>query len=211
MIYKHLFSVNILLLLAALQLVSCHAFAQTTTARHNVNITASKFTLYGTTNLNSFECTLVEDHPTGPMAVKTQSSEYDIHFEGLEMKYNINDFDCGLEAMSDDLKHTLKSGDFPYLTLRINDIKIKDEYQEIEKLSVISEVTITLAGVKRDVSILEGYVINHSRESLTLSGLQQLEMKSFNIEPPTKFFGMVKVNNELSVGFEISMEATPMK
>lgn len=174
-------------------------------AKHEVSITSSTFTIYGTTNVNAFECELAQNIPHKPIVVYSKSTDHDINFDGLTMAYPIKDFDCGLEAMSDDLKLTLKSKEFPELYLTINSIHIKQESQEIEKLKVISSVTIKIAGISRTTTIEEGMVINHSEDALTLSGKQQMTMKDFNIEPPTKFFGMVKVNNDLSVGFTIDM------
>lgn len=185
-------------------LISLHSYGQQQ-AKHEVSITSSTFTIYGTTNVNAFECNLVQNTPFKPIVVQSRSTDHDINFEGLTMAYPIKDFDCGLEAMSDDLKLTLKSKEFPELYLTINSIHIKQESQEIEKLKVISSVTIKIAGISRTTTIEEGMVINHSEDALTLSGKQQMTMKDFNIEPPTKFFGMVKVNNDLSVGFTIDM------
>ncbi len=186
-------------------IIFCNVSFSQSKAEHLVNITSSKFTLYGTTNLNEYTCELIVPDSTGSIAVRTKANDYELRFTGLEMDYRINDFDCGLEAMSEDLKKTLKSKEFPYLTLRINKIKIKNEPQEIEKLSVTSEVTIILAGKSKNISIRDGYVVNHSENSVTLTGKQELNMSDFEISPPTKFFGMIVVNDELSVGFEINM------
>lgn len=180
-------------------------------AEHHVVVVSSSFTLYGTTNLNQFECRLVQDNPTTPMVVRTRKSAYDLAFEGLELTYPIDEFDCGLEAMSHDLRKTLKSSQYPELYLRINEIRIKPETNEVETLQVVSSVTIKIAGVTRHTQIDEGLVINHTEDSLTLTGYQSLAMSDFNIQPPSKFFGMVQVSNELSVGFEIVMDVKTMK
>lgn len=182
------------------------------TSEHQVSITSSKFVLFGTTNLSDFRCELVQKAPATAIPVKSNKSEYQIKFKGLEMRYPLEDFDCGLEAMSQDLRKTLRSDTYPYLYLRINDIRIKqDEAQEIEKLTVVSSVTITIAGVSHSTVIEDGLVINHSEDALTLTGNQLVNMNDFNIEPPSKFFGMVRVNSELSVSFELNMEVKTLK
>lgn len=173
---------------------------------HEVSITSSTFTIYGSTNLNTFECTLVQNVPSNSISVTSQKSEMEIFFTGLTMEYPIKQFDCGLEAMSQDLRNTLKYEQYPNLYLTINSISIKKENQEIEKLKVKSSVTIEIAGVSYQTSVEDGIVINHTENALTLSGTQKLSMSYFNIEPPSKFFGMVKVNSDLSVGFSIDME-----
>ncbi|VXD12918.1 hypothetical protein [Marinoscillum sp. 108] len=175
-------------------------------SHHEVTISSGRFILQGTTNLNTFECTLSQALPCKPIVVKTTSEARQIRFEGLELKYPVSEFDCGLEAMSQDLRKTLKSDAYPYLLLRINDIQIKNESQEVAKLTVVSSVTITLAGKSHDALVENGLVINHSEGALTLAGTQHLSMHDFDLEAPTKFFGMVKVNDELNVSFELRME-----
>ena len=175
-------------------------------SHHEVTISSGHFVLQGTTNLNTFECTLSQTLPGKPMVIKTTSETREIRFEGLELSYPVAEFDCGLEAMSQDLRKTLKSDTYPNLLLRINDIRIKNEHQEVSKLTVISSVSITLAGVSHHALVENGLVINHSEGALTLAGTQYLSMNDFNLEAPTKFFGMVKVNDELNVSFELRME-----
>ncbi|MFY0607108.1 MAG: YceI family protein [Cyclobacteriaceae bacterium] len=189
-----------------LMIVAWQSRAQSEKLNHQVIITSSHFTLVGTTNLNTFSCSLVQEFPTLAMPVTSTNGEYHISFSGLELTYPIKEFDCGLEAMSQDLRNTLNAKNFPNLVLKINDIFIKRKPQEIENLDVSAEVTITLAGVSNDITIKEGTVINRSEEALTLTGKTDISMESFKLNPPTKFFGMVKVNSELQVAFELNMK-----
>ncbi|UXP32589.1 hypothetical protein N6H18_01210 [Reichenbachiella agarivorans] len=171
-----------------------------------MSVTASHFVIYGQTNVNTFECEMDQRYASDPIMVKSLWSKNRITFEGLKLRFPLNDFDCGVEAMSNDLKETLKSDSYPYLYLQINYIQIKEGKQEIEKLSVVSSIDITLAGVSKKYEIKNGNVINHSESSLTLTGHENLDMTDFKIDPPVKFWGMVKVDSQLSVGFEIKME-----
>lgn len=39
----------------------------------------------------------------------------------------------------------------------------------------------------------------------TLSGSKQMKLSDFNLVPPTKFLGLVKVKNEITINFEIKL------
>ncbi len=81
----------------------------------------------------------------------------------------------------------------------------------MEKLDVKSFVTISLAGVERTKMIEEATVINHDDQTVTFKGSKVLQMTDFKIEPPTKFLGLVSVEDVLEVSFEIKMRTTPIK
>ncbi len=189
-----------------LLLIQFSGYGQTLWLEHKVVLTESRFKLDGTTNVNTFTCNLVQDYAQKPVNVITTSRSNNIVFEGLAFQYPVETFDCGLEAMNQDLHQTLNADSYPLFGLQIKDIIIKDQPQEIERLFVLAHVVITLAGVSREITITDGLVINHTASSLTLSGSQLLKLPDFGLTAPTKFFGMIKVDETLLVHFQLDME-----
>ncbi|XOV92971.1 MAG: hypothetical protein ACFHWX_22580 [Bacteroidota bacterium] len=179
-------------------------------SHHQVNILSSKLTIHGKTNVNTFECELNQAFNHEILEVTSENSDLVIDFDGLVLKYSIDKFDCGHEIMNKDFREILNSEEHPYFFLKINEIYIREETSEMEKLDVKSFVTISLAGVEQTKIIQDGVVINHDDQTLTFKGSRSLQMTDFNIKPPTKFLGLVTVEDELIVSFEIQMRTTPI-
>ncbi|MFT6883514.1 MAG: hypothetical protein ACJAVY_002319 [Marinoscillum sp.] len=186
-------------------------YAQTALLEHKVVLTESRFVLDGTTNVNTFTCKLIQGYGQKPVNVITTSRSNNIVFEGLAFQYPVETFNCGLEAMNQDLHQTLNADSYPMFGLKIKEIIIKEQAQEVERLFVLAHVVITLAGVSREITITDGQVINHTARSLTLSGSQLLKLPDFGLKAPTKFFGMIKVDETLSVHFQLDMEVDTLQ
>lgn len=186
-------------------------FGQSTNASHLIKVKGSAFTIEGSTNISSFQCYLTKTNYSDTIAIERTWRHRTITFDRLTLKYPVNEFDCQIELMTEDLQSLLQSDRFPYLFLRVKTIEVIDGPQEIENLDVSSEVNVTIAGVTREVRVDKGSVVNHSESLLTFQGKVSLDMVDFGIEPPVKFFGMVKVDNLLEVSFSITMEVTDLK
>ncbi len=131
-----------------------------------------------------------------------------IDFDGFDIKYSIEDFKCPLSAMTKDLRSILKADQQPYLSLILESIAIGSHNEDFEELDVTAVATISIAGVKRKISIEDGIVTNHSSASLTLEGATKILLTDFNIEPPTKFLGLIKIKDEVNIEFEVGMVLT---
>ena len=184
---------------------------QTGTRLHEVEVLSSSLVIHGKTNVNKFDCKLNQQLDEETLRVTSEVTDLKLDFDGLVLKFGIGEFDCGHEIMNKDFRAILKSERYPFLFLKINEIYIKEETSLMEKLDVKSFVTISLAGVERTKIIEEATVINHDDQLVTFIGSKVLKMSDFKIEPPTKFLGLVSVEDELEVSFEIKMKTVPIK
>ena len=194
-----------LIMLVAL-LSSHEIFSQVNYGYHKVNIESSTITINGKTNINQFECFTDQSSLNDSILVKNIWSNLKIEFEGLILKYRIDDFSCGIQAMTKEFRELMKAESEPFLFLHLNSITICQDNNAFEELDVDADVKILLGGEERLIQIEGGKVINHSSARMTLKGEKRLLMSDFNIEPPTKFLGLVKANDEIEIEFEIDME-----
>ncbi|MEQ9467445.1 MAG: hypothetical protein RLN88_08540 [Ekhidna sp.] len=201
------------LLISIYVLASSFAAAQNGSATYNyhrVSIVSSSITIHGETNVNRFKCEMNQPALNDSIVVKNLWSNQKLEFVGLKLKYRVDQFDCGMQAMNNDFQDLLKAGEEPYLYLQLNSISLHDTNDAFEELDVDAEVEIFLAGVRKKVAIEGGKVLNHSSAHMTLRGEKDLLMTDFGIEPPTKFFGMVKVTDDISIEFEIGMKVSAL-
>jgi len=192
--------------LILMMLISLGSFGQNRAINyHKVNISSSSITLFGETNVNSFDCTMNQPVFNQHILVKNIWSDSTLKFEGLQLEYDINEFDCGLEAMNKDFQKLLKADEEPSLLLALNSITLHPGNDAFEELNVEAEIKIIIAGMTKTVTSSQCTVLNHSEAHLTLRGSKELLMTDFNIEPPVKFFGMIKVKDKIDIEFEIEM------
>ncbi len=180
--------------------------------QHAITIGSSEFEINGRTNVSSFQCSLKEDYTEKTLLVESVLwSNTQLSFGGMEFSYPVTNFECALRPMTKELHETLNASEYPELLLEVRDITVTDGNSEIQNLQVGAHVTITLAGVKKDILISDGFVINESGDSLVLGGSKELLLSDFNLEPPTKMLGLVRVMDQLLVSFRIAMKAQSIR
>lgn len=193
-------------LLLLLSVVTIQLYGQVSSRQHEISISSSEFAIKGATNVNHFECRLENYVPHDTLDIRSSWDQHSIKFTNLVLSYPVAAFDCGLEAMNQDMQQLLNSEEHPLMHLHIKKITLKDNQKAIETLYVNSLVDLTVGGVKQEVRVNDGIVTNHSETSLTFSGSVELNMRDFNLEPPVRFWGMVQVKEQLTVAFAVRME-----
>jgi polyisoprenoid-binding protein YceI len=89
-------------------------------------------------------------------------------------------------------------------------MKVKEETKEIDHVKVQSTVSMSIAGITRDIVIEDGTVVNHSENAMTLSGNLKFNLSDFGVRPPEKFWGMVRVEQAMTVSFCIDLDVKPI-
>ncbi|MCS5490683.1 hypothetical protein [Algoriphagus limi] len=162
----------------------------------------SEVVIVGKTNINTFEC---------------QSFKYsgkDVLTEILfpEQKYAVwsgevvlssDSFDCFNRIMTKDFHETVRAEEHPEIRVRFLDLVRKNLGTPQESLT--GNVEITLAGVCRRFPISCKLFKEEDGKTL-LKGSQEVTFKDFQIDPPVKFLGAVKVQNSISVNFGLVLE-----
>lgn len=179
--------------------------------KHKVKVLSSEITINGTTNVNVFECSLNEKGENEELKVSSNWDQKRLSFDGLILSYDLKGFDCGLKVMNNDFQEILHADEYPQMKLEIRIIHIPSSNTEIERLHVHSDVSVQIAGVSRRYLVEEGRVINKSEEELIFEGEQRMNITDFGISPPEKYFGMVKVNNPITVSFSVRMKVNTIQ
>lgn len=195
------------LFLLVVLLISYSSFAQ---KNHMVWVLSSEFTIHGSTSVNSFQCTMTEDESGVPLGVSTEWSEKKLSFEGLELVYNLADFDCGHPMMNEDFRDILQADKYPEFKFVIRDLELTPGNREIEKLDVTADVSVEIAGVSRRFVVRDGNVINKTEQELVFEGSQAMKITDFGIEPPVKYL-LVKVKDEIKVDFSVYLRVKTKK
>lgn len=162
----------------------------------------SSLSIEGRSNVNSFRCDITEylqpdtiymfkeDQPLKPFAIKG----------GLSI--DIKRFDCHHKYITNDLRKTLKADEQPVLRIKLLNIGYYNGNAE----NIKGWVCIELAGVAKRAEI-DYQVQSPNAGVLQLNGSRKLKFSDFGLKPRQKMAGLIKVEEELTVRFQLILHS----
>jgi hypothetical protein len=163
----------------------------------------SSLRIEGKSNVNTFKCDIIEylNGDTILIYRGNASEQTQIATKG-GLTLNINRFDCHQNHVTADLKKTLKASENAYMKINLLSfahIKVNTPNQEIK-----GYVEIQLAGVTKKIE-MDYVVVKNQSGSLHMIGTRKLLFSDFNLTPPRKLAGMIKVEEEITVRFQLML------
>lgn len=118
----------------------------------------------------------------------------------FEIPVPISAFKTSNPSMHRDFLELLKANRYPYINIAINYPMLKRIYMERD--DTVSQFEITMAGVTNDYRI-SCRVVNCVDDYVHIMGSKEIKLTDFNLEPPEKFLGLVKVDDSVMINFGI--------
>jgi len=165
----------------------------------------SRFWIRGTSTVNTFSCTV--DSVRGDGALPTGSSDVSTAAERAEgaasLTVPVQQFDCGRTQMTEDLKETLRADEHPTIRFRLHEVEDTvppDRADGWHRVAALGYLTVS--GTERLVRVTaEGRPVEEG--IYRLRGCKPIRMTYFGVEPPTKFMGVIKVDDRIEVHFDL--------
>lgn len=160
----------------------------------------SQIFINGKTNVNDFSCQGLRNIKTDTLVLEYDDFGKATFTEG-KIRIEASKFDCQNRIMNKDFKETINSDSHPFITLELLSIQkpLSEVYYDA---SFQSKVAITLAGHKKVLPI-NLILERRGPHTVEMIGKKNLHFTDFNLTPPQKFMGMVKVENEIDVDFKL--------
>jgi len=109
----------------------------------------------------------------------------------------VRDFEASNPLMYDDFLKLIKAREFPVLRIIISKKQLERSFKT--ERNSCPDIEIMLAGVTRIYKIdCDFYDCGNN---LFIQGLKMINLSDFNIQPPVKLNGLVKVKDEIEVNF----------
>lgn len=163
----------------------------------------SSLTVNGSTNVNTFQCDIANYNlPDTLTCFKLQPRGAVLPLTG-KLNLNIDAFDCHNKMMTNDLRKTLKSKEFPILSVKFLTINSFPDFKNPSKITGI--VDIGLAGISKKFEI-NYYFTTDDKQQVHLKGDQKIHFSDFNLNPPSKLGGIIKAKDELLVEFKLNLK-----
>ncbi len=138
-------------------------------------------------------------------AFRCDARRVESHFTGLEqagtVKVLVASLDCANPRMNGHLQQALKMRQHPEIALRVKSIQLGPRNGDHLKVTTFAE--LTLSGQTRSI-VIDGEA-RQTETGLAMTGRHRLRMTDFGVKPPTLMLGVVKVKDDVTVGFEFSI------
>jgi len=171
----------------------------------------SQFWIQGEASTIDFTCKVsqVEGEAALPTTQSALSSSSEERETKVIVRVPVTAFDCGNSRMTKDLQDALQMEEHPKIRFELVHARVGtplDTSGTWRKVNVLG--TLTIAGTKRLVNLeAAGHALDKHR--FRVRGCTPIRMTHFNIDPPTKAFGLIKVKNRVEVQFDLLAYAPP--
>jgi len=159
----------------------------------------SELGIGGTTNVSDFYCGS-DTYVGNDKLYETIMPDGGVSWNGT-INIRAYSFDCANKIMTSDFQSIILAEQYPFITMQFIDLYKKDELGTI----LAGEAVVTLAEGSKKINIT--CRMERMKDGvMKLTGSHTFLFSDFGLEPPKKFFGTIKVNNEVTVDFKILLK-----
>jgi hypothetical protein len=164
--------------------------------------------IHGESNVNNFSCKVDRYYSADNLVLYNNPGEK-YTFSDNQIVIDPRRFDCGKAPLTRDFQQTLKTDENPEIIISFISLSslpcnsCKEDF-------VDGLVRITMAGVTKE-SVITFSVKTSIHGTKVLQGIQEFTFSDFELDPPSKFMGMVQVKNQLSVTFALQFQELALK
>jgi polyisoprenoid-binding protein YceI len=165
----------------------------------------SRLWVSGTSTVRSFQC------PAGTFDAKVESSVADAvtavlagekAVSTIEVTVPAEKLDCRNGTMNEHMRKALKAKQFPTVVFRASSY---DLARTSDSVGVTLNGTLTLGGVDKPITV-NAQAKPGADGTLIVSGTREIRMTEFGLKPPTLMLGTMKVDEKITVGFEVVLK-----
>lgn len=179
-------------------LTSVTTFARQINETKSIIHNESELKINGTSNVVDFECNYSQQISTDTLNHSISYGD-SLFITGDALVLESSNFDCGRRSINRDMQKTLKVNEYPYLSISLSSIEIADE------LPFDSQISVTIAGINR-IERVEISEFSSTDSSISFKGSGQVLLTNYELKPPSALFGLVKVDDQISISFDLTIE-----
>lgn len=121
----------------------------------------------------------------------------------------VKSLNCGKRAMNRDMYGALKAEDHPVINYRVLEASLNNESPDSLSgegvwMSIRTRGVMEIAGVEDTTTVtVLGKILEGNQ--FRVKGVKEIHMDTFNIDPPSKMFGLVRASKDLIVHFDVTV------
>lgn len=122
------------------------------------------------------------------------------HFKTMELSIPVEDIESDSGRLTRNLQDYLEVDDHPLITFKMNGIESVSVDGDSAKIT--ANGVINAAGVDHETTMNVTATVNNGK--VTFSGIQELLMTDFGIDPPTAMLGSIRARDEISIIYSLT-------
>nr|WKN34619.1 hypothetical protein K4G66_19795 [Tunicatimonas sp. TK19036] len=163
----------------------------------------SSLKIQGSTNISTFRCRYEGDLSRDTLSIRIQPQSDSLwQLEEANISIKVACFDCGNPMMNRDFQNLLEYEQHPDLKLSLLSLWVREAPNQ--GCQVWVRVRFTVAGEDRIYEVPISNVPESGSPS-AYQGEQCLNITDFHLTPPKKFMGMVTVDEEVTIAFDLHL------
>lgn len=152
-------------------------------------LAGSSMKINGTSNVNTFECGLANELESKEIQLQYTEKRGFYVLRGASFFVQVTNFDCGNKIMTTDMHNALREKEYPKMYFELLTI-------DVQKSTI--EILITIAG-RTNKYQLQYQQKKNNPDDINVGIHTDFTMSEFGIVPPKVMFGMIKVNDQVSI------------
>lgn len=197
--YYSIFSFVVTMLLSATAIQNTQQDREVWVVKSN-----SSLKVDGKTNVNHFSCLIGSYGRTDTIYCVRAGTTTDLMSVFSRISIPVIKFDCGLKMMTKDLQKTMKHEQYPYMYIDFKQFSRSLNLGNIP-VQLSGQADIYLAGVSKKYQI-QCTAKNVGAGQIELKGSKQIRLTDFNLKPPSKLGGTIKVEDQMDVEFTLFLK-----
>jgi len=159
--------------------------------------------ILGTTNVSKFQCENYSNSGTEYLTQRLTANHGEVGQWNGEVLITSTNFDCNNALLTKDFKKTIEVDQYP--TIIVKFLSLIKESETVNQKNLTGEIEITMVGISKKYPISRVFLSKNGDNAL-FSGERKILLSDFNIEPPVKFLGVVRVQDSIMVNFSLVLE-----
>ena len=165
---------------------------------------SSSININGKSNINDFSCKASTIYQYDTLDVRYINENNIYRVENASIEIDLNGFDCGNPLVDKDFAKLLQKDKYPMLKIYLKRITLNKI--KAGNLSGKADFEIEIAGINKryeakfNSSITKGIRL--------VEGKLELSISDFNLTPPRKLLGLIKVSEEILIEFRYHIQKT---
>jgi len=167
--------------------------------KNNLSACENYIIISGESNVNKFNFTYI-----APTLAESKKTARGAENEFLGLLIPVRKFKPSNPKMYDDFLSMLKADEFPYIgiVLHRRDFSI----EKVSSSDIPEKISVTIAGVTREYFV--NCSLTYCYGKIILKGMQTIRLTDFELKPPVRLSGIVRVHNEINVSFGFILNFT---
>jgi hypothetical protein len=154
----------------------------------------------GSSNINQFACDVRRYLHCDTLTFATDAKGKRLHFQCRTVHIDVSEIDCHHKFITSDLRKTLRHEQYPFM--KIHFVSLDDPFAIQVGQPVKGIVEIELAGSLRRMEMVFA-IKSQAGRLFHLSGSKSFFFSDFNLEPPKKLAGLIRINEDLKVTVQL--------